>query len=106
MRVVKQQTGYMEIGDNLGFIAAFHCDYETDEESEIEASFSTQLEISIDEKLVATIDNELETPIDSDHANEINDFPEGSINSWENDYYQPSFVVNTATPSKRKMSTM
>ena len=53
-----------------------------------------------------TIDNELETPIDSDHANEINDFPERSINSWENDYYQPSFAVHTSTPSKSKMSAM
>ncbi|KAF2576088.1 hypothetical protein F2Q70_00005549 [Brassica cretica] len=70
VRVAKKQTGYMEIGDNPGFIAAFHCNHEADEESEIEASFSTQLEISIDEKLVARIDNELETPIKSDHANE------------------------------------
>ncbi|KAF2551136.1 hypothetical protein F2Q68_00034971 [Brassica cretica] len=99
-------TGYMEIGDNLGFIAAFHCDYEADEESDIEASFSTQLEISIDEKLIATIDNELETPIKSDHANEIDYFLERSIISWKNDYYQPSFSVHTATPSKRKMSAM
>ena len=96
----------MEFGDNPGFIAVCHWNHEVEEESEIEASIDSQPEISIDEKLVATIDNELETPIDSDHANEINDFPEGSINSWENDYYQPSFVVNTATPSKRKMSTM
>ena len=37
VRVVKQQTGYMEIGDNPGFIAVCHCDHETDEESEIGA---------------------------------------------------------------------
>ena len=45
----------------------------------------------------------MKAPIDNDHANEIDDFPEGSINSWENDYYQPSFTVHTATPSKRKI---
>ena len=96
VRFVKQPTGYMEIGDNHGFIAAFQCDHEADEESEI----------SIDDKLVATIDNELETLIDSDHATEIDNFPKGSVNSWENDYYQPSFAVHTSTPSKRKMSAM
>ena len=61
---------------------------------------------SLDDRSDTTIDKTLEAPINSDPANEIDDFPEGSINSWENDYYQPSFVVNTATPSKRKMSTM
>ena len=106
VKVVEQQTSYMEIGDNPGFIEACHCDHEDDEESEIEASIATQHEISIDDKLVATINNELETPIDSDHANEIDDFTEGSIDSWENDYYQPNFVVHTSTPSKRKMSAM
>ncbi|KAF2587925.1 hypothetical protein F2Q70_00038600 [Brassica cretica] len=50
-----------------------------------------------------TINKALKAPIDNDHANEIDDFPEGSINSWENDYYQPSFTVHTATPSKRKI---
>lgn len=34
----------------------------------------------------------------------IENFPKGSINSWENDYYQPSFAIQTATPSKRKIS--
>ena len=38
--------------------------------------------------------------------NEIDDFPKGYINSWENDYYQPSFVIQTATPSKKKISAM
>ncbi|KAG2293078.1 hypothetical protein Bca52824_039747 [Brassica carinata] len=42
----------------------------------------------------------------SDHGNEIDNFPEGSVNSWENDYYQPSFAVHTSTPSKKKMSAM
>ncbi|KAF2554928.1 hypothetical protein F2Q68_00015308 [Brassica cretica] len=93
VRVVKKQTGYKEIGDNPKFIAACHCNHEADEES-----ITTKHELSINEKFVATIDN--------DHANEINDFLEGSINSWENDYYQPCFAVNTATPSKMKMSAM
>ena len=48
----------------------------------------------------------MEAAIDSDHENEIDDFPEGSINSWENDYYQPSFDVHNAIPSKRKMSAL
>ncbi|KAF3555359.1 hypothetical protein F2Q69_00014110 [Brassica cretica] len=36
----------------------------------------------------------------------IDDFPEGSINSWENDCYQPSFTIHTAIPSKRKINEM
>ena len=106
VRVVKQQIGYMEIGDNPRFIAVCHCDHEADEQSEAETSIATQPKISIDEKLVLMIDNELEEPIDSNHANEIDDFQEGSLNSWENDCYQPSFAVHTAIPSKRKMSAM
>ena len=93
MRVVKKHTGYKEIGDNPKFIAACHCNHEADEES-----ITTKHELSINEKFVATIDN--------DHANEINDFLEGSINSYENDYYQTCFAVNTATPSKMKMGAM
>uniref|UniRef100_M4ETS5 Uncharacterized protein n=1 Tax=Brassica campestris TaxID=3711 RepID=M4ETS5_BRACM len=96
--VGRKQTGYKEIGDNPEFIAACHCNHEADEESKIEASIATKHELSINEKFVGTIDN--------DHANEINDFLEGSITSWENDYYQPCFAVNTATPSKMKMSAM
>ncbi|KAF3509960.1 hypothetical protein F2Q69_00006576 [Brassica cretica] len=42
VRVVKQQTSYMEIGDNPGFIAACHSDHEADEESKFEASIATQ----------------------------------------------------------------
>ena len=56
-------------------------------ESETEASIDTQPEASIDKNSDAAIDEELEISIDSDHANEIDDLPEGSINSWENDYY-------------------
>ncbi|KAF3508560.1 hypothetical protein F2Q69_00007109 [Brassica cretica] len=54
----------------------------------------------------AMINKALKAPIDSDPVNEIDDFPEGFINSWENDYYQPSFAMQTATPSKRKISAM
>ena len=35
VRVVKQQTSYMEIGDNPGFIAACHSNHEADEESKL-----------------------------------------------------------------------
>ena len=87
VRVVKQQTSYMGIGDNPWYIAACHWDHETDEELDAKTSINTQPKISIDEKLVATIDNEFEAAIDSDHANAVDDFPKGSINSWENDYY-------------------
>ncbi|KAF3516020.1 hypothetical protein DY000_02059897 [Brassica cretica] len=107
---VLQSTFYLR---NLGgFISKLevqivcHCDLEAEVESEIEASIDIQPEASIDEKSEATIDEELEAPIESDHANEIDDFPEGSINSWENDYYQPRFAIQTATPSNRKISAM
>ncbi|KAF3595938.1 hypothetical protein DY000_02022729 [Brassica cretica] len=72
-------------------------------ESDNGASIDTQPEPSFDGRFEATIDRALEAPIDSDLANEIEDFPEGSIKSWENDYYQPSFAIHTATPSKRKI---
>ena len=87
VRVVKQQTTYMEIRNDHGFIAVFYCNHKAEVESEAEASIDTQHESSIDEKSKAEINEELEATIGSDHANEINDFPSGSINSWENDYY-------------------
>ncbi|KAF3504609.1 hypothetical protein F2Q69_00042215 [Brassica cretica] len=79
-------------------------DHEVEVELETEASIDTQLEASIDKKSDAVIDEELETPIESDHANEKDNFPEGTINSWENDYCQPSFTIQTTTPSKRKIN--
>ncbi|KAF3560354.1 hypothetical protein F2Q69_00013587 [Brassica cretica] len=99
VRVVKQQTCHMEIGDDPGFIVVCHCDHKAEVESEIETSIDTRPEASTDKKSAAAIDEELEAPINSDHA-------KGSINSWENDYYQPSFMISTATPSKRKTCAM
>ncbi|KAF2558643.1 hypothetical protein F2Q68_00016128 [Brassica cretica] len=96
----------MEIGDDPGFIAICYCDHGAEVELDTKASIDTQPKASIDEKCKVTIDEELKAPIDNDDANEIDDFPEGSINSWENDYYQPSFAIKTATPSKRKISAM
>ena len=75
-------------------------------ESETESLIATQPKASIDKMFGAKIDKTLEALIDSEHANEIDNFPEGSINSRENDYYQLSFPVHTAIPSKRKMSAM
>ena len=43
VRVVKQQTCYMKIGDNPWFIAVCHCDHEVEQESEVETSFVTKL---------------------------------------------------------------
>ena len=43
VRVFKQQTGYMEIGDDPGFIAVCYCDHGAELESETEASIDTQL---------------------------------------------------------------
>ena len=88
----------MDIGDDPGFIALCYCDHGAEVELDTKASIDTQQKASIDE--------ELKAPIDNNDANEIDDFPEGSINSWENDYYQPSFAIKTATPSKRKISAM
>ena len=96
----------MEIGDDPGFIVVCYCDHGAEVESKNEASIDTQLEESIDEMSEAMIDKAVEAPIDSDPVNEIDDFSEGSINSWKNDYYQSSFAIETATPSKRKISAM
>ena len=75
VRVVKQQMGYMDIGDDLWFIAVCHCDHEAEQESEVKTSIDTQPDISIYAQLVATIDKEFEAPIDSEPANEIENFP-------------------------------
>ncbi|KAF2556413.1 hypothetical protein F2Q68_00015322 [Brassica cretica] len=104
----------MEIGDDPGFIAVFYCDHEAEVKSEAEASIITEPKASIDEKFGAmihkkfgaTIHEELEAASNSDHANKIDDFPDRCINSWENDYYQYSFAIQTAIPSKRKISAM
>ncbi|KAG5396903.1 hypothetical protein IGI04_018717 [Brassica rapa subsp. trilocularis] len=72
-------------------------------ESDIGASIDTQPELSLDGRFEVMIDRALGAPIDSDYANEIDDFTERSINSWENDYYQPSFTIHTATSSKKKI---
>ena len=106
VRVVNQQTGYMEIGNDPWFIAVFYCDHEAKVESETKSSIATQPKASIDKISGAPIDRTLEASIDNDHVNEKYDFPEWYINGWENDYYQPSFAVHTAIPSKRKMSAM
>ena len=75
VRVVKQQTGYMEIGDDPGFMADCYSDHGTEEEAENEKSIDTQPRALIDEKSGATVDITFATPIDSDPANEIDDFP-------------------------------
>ena len=106
VRVVKTQTGYMEIGDDLGFLAVCYSDPGTEVELDNKASIDTQPAQSLDERSAVTIDKALEAPIDSDSANKIDDFTKGSINSWENDYYQPSSAIHTAIPSKRKISDM
>ena len=75
VRVVKQQTWYMEIGDDPGFIVVCYCDHGAEVESKNEASIDTQLEESIDEMSEAMIDKALEAPIDSDLVNEIRRLP-------------------------------
>ncbi|KAG2270649.1 hypothetical protein Bca52824_065204 [Brassica carinata] len=87
----------MEIGDDPGFIAVCYSVLGREVESNNEASVDTQPEPSLDDRSDATIDKALDAPIDIDS---------------ENDYYQPSFAIHTAIPSKRKihewslMSTM
>ncbi|KAF3555413.1 hypothetical protein F2Q69_00013579 [Brassica cretica] len=111
VRVVKQHTCYMEIGDNPRFIALCHCDNEAEEESEAETSIATQHVISIDEKLVVMIDNDLKAPIDNDHVNEI-DCTTGPATSraFTAPFCNfPSFIRPRgckAIPSKRKMSAV
>ncbi|KAF2572328.1 hypothetical protein F2Q70_00004575 [Brassica cretica] len=57
VRVFKQQTGYMEIGDDPGFIAVCYCDHGAEVKLQNEASIDTQPEVSIDEKSEATSTN-------------------------------------------------
>ncbi|KAF2566643.1 hypothetical protein F2Q70_00028043 [Brassica cretica] len=68
-----------------------------------EISIDTPPEPSLDCRFEATIDRVLEALINSDPTNEVDDFPEGSIDSWENDYYQPSFAIHIVIPSRRKI---
>ncbi|KAF2552819.1 hypothetical protein F2Q70_00011825 [Brassica cretica] len=127
VRVVKQQTGYMEIGDNPRLIADCHCDHEADEELEYEASFNSHPQQSIDSDIQLLINNSLGKLINSSHANEIFVLPEHcypsfsingqhptsidyqydgtidrqgnySIGSWADNSYHESFAVDIALP--------
>ena len=53
---------------------------------------------SIDHHHVESIDNSKEEPIDNNSAHWKNDYLDGnfSTDSWENDRYHPTFVVDTA----------
>ena len=130
IRVAKLQTGYMEIGDNLGFTTACHCNHEDDEESEYESSFDSQPHQSIESDLQLAIDNNPGKSIDSSPTNEISIFsehcyPSFAINSehpksidyqidgtierecnysifcWANNSYHESFAVDIALPKMR-----
>ncbi|KAF2558906.1 hypothetical protein F2Q68_00015205 [Brassica cretica] len=92
MRVVKQQIGYMEIGDNPGFIVACHYNHEADEESEYAASFDNHTQQSIDSVIQLTIDNNPRESIDSSPLNEIFFLPE---------HCYPIFAINSQHPASK-----
>lgn len=93
----------MKIGHDPGFIAICYSESGAEREWDGEASINTHAGSSFDCRIEKAINKHLETSIHSDTSNEIDDFPGESINDWENDYYQPNFEVNTATPSRRKI---
>ncbi|KAF2568610.1 hypothetical protein F2Q68_00027324 [Brassica cretica] len=81
---MKPQTSSRRI-DDPGLITACHCG------AEYEIEYSAMIEIHTPTSINSpkSIDNHLEESIDS------------SPNYWENDYYNPTLAVNTATPSDR-----
>ncbi|KAF3588347.1 hypothetical protein F2Q69_00029394 [Brassica cretica] len=74
-----------------------HAEYGT----EYSASIKIHTPTSIDSANQKSIDNHLEESIDSSPDDAIEDFPEGPIDNWENDYYNPTFAVETSTLSDR-----
>ncbi|KAF3537203.1 hypothetical protein F2Q69_00022309 [Brassica cretica] len=98
--VIKPHTSSRRIEDDRGLIEACHCgaEYETEYSESIETYTPTSIDSLNHQK---SIDNHLEELIDSSSEDIIEDFPEGSSDSWENDYYNPTFAVDTATPSDR-----
>ncbi|KAF3605670.1 hypothetical protein DY000_02048178 [Brassica cretica] len=97
--VIKPQTSSGRIDDDLGLIPACHCGAEYG--TEYSASIKIHTPTSIDSANQKSIDNHLEESIDSSPDDAIEDFPEGPIDNWENDYYNPTFAVDTATLSDR-----
>ncbi|KAF3497508.1 hypothetical protein DY000_02053855 [Brassica cretica] len=97
------------VGADSGLIAACHCgaEYKTVYSESIETHTRTSIDSLNHQKSIdslnhqKSIDNHLEESIDSSLGDVIEDFPEGSIDSWENDYYNTTFAVDTATPSDR-----
>lgn len=96
--VIKPKTSSRRIKDDQGLIAACHCgaEYETDYSESIETHTPTSIDSFNHQK---SIDNHLEESIDSSPSDIIEDFTEGSIDSWENDYYNSTFAIDTTTPS-------
>ena len=81
-----------EIGDNSGFIAACHYDYEADEESDYAASFDSHTQQSSDNVIHLQINNNPRKSIDSSPVNEIFILPE---------HCYPSFVINNQHPTSK-----
>ncbi|KAF3583929.1 hypothetical protein F2Q69_00029940 [Brassica cretica] len=82
--------GYMEIGDNPGFIAVCHCDHGADEESEYETSIDSHPQQSVDSVIQPPIDNNPGESIDINPTNEI---------FGVHEHCYPSFAVNTQPPT-------
>ncbi|KAF3510757.1 hypothetical protein F2Q69_00005748 [Brassica cretica] len=97
--VIKPQTSSRRIDDGPGLLAGCHCGAEYD--TEYSASIETHTPTSIDSANQKSIDNHLEESIASSPDDVIEYFPECPINSWENGYYNPTFAVDTSTPSDR-----
>ncbi|KAF3587995.1 hypothetical protein F2Q69_00029104 [Brassica cretica] len=79
----------MEIGDDPGFTAVFYCDHEAEVKSEAEALIITEPKASIDEKFGAMIHKKFGATI------------KRRVGSSEQ-----YFAIQTAIPSKRKISAM
>ena len=114
VRVVKQQTGYMEIGDNFGFIAACHSDHEDDEESEYATSFDSHAQQSSDSSPAnetfilpehcypnLAVNTTPQTVIDYHYGDTISIQDYYSIGSWANNSYHESYAVDTTLHEMR-----
>ncbi|KAF2617898.1 hypothetical protein F2Q68_00040135 [Brassica cretica] len=82
-------------------IPCLHCHCGAEYKTEYSASIETHTPTSIDSANQKSINNHLEKSNDISRDDVIEYFPEGLIDSLENDYYNPTFAVDTATPSDR-----
>ncbi|KAF3535589.1 hypothetical protein F2Q69_00022428 [Brassica cretica] len=121
VRVVRQQVNLVELGNDLGYIAACHCGVEY--ETEYSESIDTHTASSIDSNESPTTDEHYPTSLDGKHPVDHFTLPDQcypdfafqqpnnrgrddySIGSWADSGFHESFAVETVIPSSNEDPT-